>query len=323
MNIETFIIIVTYNSEDFILNCINSILASDYKKWFLTVIDNNSTDSTIEKIRRFRKSNPSLNYANFELITLTRNTGFSGAVNYSVFKFLFKKDNKYRDVIRYLVLINPDCIIEESTLSNLIDAFNMDDNHTGAAGGIIYDYDKTGIQNAGGVVQDNFLTSHLTGISSKKDPYPVDYVTGALFITKMDLFKSIGGLDTGYRPVYFEELDYCMKVKRMGKKVIITKKAVARHFECASVEKFSPRFFKYYHKNRIRCICLNAGFNAIFKNIIPSELKWLKNNFSREQTSAILSSYFLNFLFLPYNLAIRLKNVFKMKNIKSGNSSFT
>ncbi len=314
MKIETIITIVTYNSQDFILNCLDSIIESKYKKWFLVVVDNNSQDSTIDKIERFGNESPYINTDNFKLLKLERNTGFAAAVNHGIFSIL-KKENKPGEHIRYILLVNPDCIIEKDTLENLVEIFSSRKNRIGAAGGLIFDYEKSSIQNAGGKIAGNYITSHIT--TPPGDSYDVDYVSGALFITGIGMFKNLGGFESGYRPVYFEELDYCLKLKRLGFGSVISKKATARHFEGASVRKFSKNFYKYYHKNRIRCAVLNSTFSDFFKIFIPAEIKWVKNAATGDQISAIVLSYFLNFLFLPYNLIIRLRNFFLVKNYKS------
>ena len=314
MKIETIITIVTYNSQDFILDCLDSVIKSDYKKWFLVVVDNNSQDGTTDKIERFKNESPYLNNDNFKLFNLEKNTGFAAAVNHGIFSIL-ERANRSGEHVRYILLVNPDCIIEKGTLKNLVEIFSSTKHRIGAAGGLIFDYENNSVQNAGGKIAGNFITSHIT--NPPGDTYDVDYVSGALFITGTGLFKNLGGFDSGYRPVYFEELDYCLKLKRLGFGSVISKKAVARHFEGASVKKFSKNFYKYYHKNRIRCAILNSSVRYFFKTFLPEEIKWVKNVATRDQISAIVLSYFLNFLFLPYNLIIRLRDFFLVKNYKS------
>ena len=60
---EACIVIVTYNSQHFIEECLNSLIFSDYKKWFLIIIDNNSSDGTFKKILALN-----LDKKNFNLI---------------------------------------------------------------------------------------------------------------------------------------------------------------------------------------------------------------------------------------------------------------
>ncbi|MCJ7727840.1 MAG: glycosyltransferase, partial [Actinobacteria bacterium] len=216
-------------------------------------------------------------------------------------------------------------------LQKLISTFRITEDRSlppvriGAAGGLILDYKKDTIQHLGGRISPNFITSHvgygkrcedLEGgyrnkgevqniMESIKD---VDYVTGAFFATEYKLFKSIGGFDSGYRPAYFEELDYCLKIRRSGWRVVVTPKSIARHFEGASVKKFSKKFYRYYHKNRIRCAIINLGFLKFLKKFFPSELNWLRNKVTSDQIFPIFYAYFINFVFLPYNLIIKLKN---------------
>ena len=182
------------------------------------------------------------------------------------------------------------------------------------AGGLILDYSSDRIQHLGGAVTGNFITSHIgygkkySSMDKDKKLRDAEYVTGAFFATRYLLFKSVGGFDTGYRPAYFEELDYCIKAGKLGLRTVVNPLAVARHFEGASVKKFSRNFYKYYHKNRIRCALLNLSFGRLCKDFFISELRWLKNKATGDQAAPLLYGYFLNILLLPFNLAIKLKN---------------
>ena len=362
MGTKSLIVIVTYNSQDFIENCLRSITGQNYKDWFLVVIDNGSSDSSVAKIREFRNMSSEITSSNFKLITLKDNIGFSRAVNYAVFNFISGKKKSLEEDLGFLILLNPDIYLNWDALQKLISTFRVIEDRSlppvriGAAGGLILDYKKDTIQHLGGRVSPNFITSHIgygkryedlkggyrnkgevqnigqknvqkirqeikQGIGGKtykpslenaqnimESIKDVDYVTGAFFATEYKLFKSIGGFDSGYRPAYFEELDYCLKIRRSGWRVVVTPKSIARHFEGASVEKFSRNFYRYYHKNRVRCAIINLGFLKFLKKFFPSELNWLRDKVTSDQIFSIFYAYFINFVFLPYNLIIKLKN---------------
>jgi GT2 family glycosyltransferase len=334
MSIKSLIVIVTYNSQDFIENCLRSITGQNYRDWFLIVIDNSSSDGTVAKIREFRNVSTEITSGNFKLIVLKENIGFSGAVNYAVFNFIMVKKKNIEEQLQFLILLNPDIYLNRDALKRLISTFKIIENGSlslrrrGAAGGLILDYKKDIVQHSGGKINDNFITSHINfgksysdlklELGHKKDKgselnsanniKDVDYVTGAFFATEFGLFKGIGGFDTGYRPAYFEELDYCLKVRRGGRRVVVNLDSIARHFEGASVEKFSRNFYRYYHKNRIRCAVINLGFLNFFKKFFRNELHWLRNKATSDQILPIFYAYFINFVFLPYNLMIKLKN---------------
>jgi len=332
MEINTLIIVVTFNSQSFIEKCLESIISSSFHRWFLVVLDNNSRDLTVNKINKFVNSTKELNGTNFKLIKLNANIGFAAAVNHVVFNFLPKGQIH----LKYLVLLNPDLCLSGPALSNLIVPFEKtpgkdsekDDKkdskrNAGAVGGIIYDYMGKSIQHAGGNYRDNFLTFHSRqgellpdmSLSHKTDSMnsemfleEVQYVTGALFATKLEYFKSLGGFDSGYRPLYFEELDYCLKLKKLSLKIFVNPGSTARHFEGGSIEKFSSRFYKYYHKNRIRCAIINYNCRDFFKLFIREELRWFKTAAAKEQSRELLYAYFYNFLFLICNLIIKIRN---------------
>ena len=331
MEINTLIIVVTFNSEAFIEKCLDSIVSSSFNRWFLVVLDNNSGDLTINKVNQFVSSSKKLNGANFKLIKLNANIGFAAAVNRVVHLYNQRKlidGPEPAAQIEYLVLLNPDLYLEETALNNLIMPFEKNpykDNksNAGAVGGIIFDYSGKSIQHAGGNFKDNFLTFHSRQGEVAPDiaaPYRVhsngpgafleeaQYVTGALFATKLEYFRSLGGFDPGYKPLYFEELDYCLKLKKLSLKIFVSPNSTARHFEGGSVKIFSSKFYKYYHKNRIRCAVINYSCKDFFKLFIREELKWLKTAAAKEQSRALLYAYFYNLLFLACNLIVKIRN---------------
>ncbi|MBN2072322.1 MAG: glycosyltransferase family 2 protein, partial [Actinobacteria bacterium] len=327
MKHQSLVVIVTYNSSDFIEDCLTSIARQDYRDWYLVIVDNNSADSTVRKIRELRNQFTEFGPEKFRLIHLRKNTGFAGAVNHAVFEGISGKGKRkqLRGTVdfEYLVLLNPDVRLFRDSLESLLGTFregkNGEDgdswpeyrhgrvpekqvydgtvvsNRIGVCGGLILDYEKDVIQHMGGRKTSNFITYHEgSGMSveslnkrqkedmrgesfyryegqGRSNPEDmdlkeskirdVDYVTGAFFATRFSIFKKMGGFDRGYRPVYFEELDYCMKLKRAGWRIVTNPGAGCRHFEGASVKKFSGRFYRHYHKNRIRCAVINLSIH--------------------------------------------------------------
>jgi O-antigen biosynthesis protein len=334
MDSKSLIVIVTYNSQDFIEKCLLSIAGQSYENWFLVIVDNASSDGTIFKIREFRDTHPGIDSGNFKLICLKKNIGFAGAVNYAVFNFMIEKEKDTGMHPGYLVLLNPDVYLKESSLERMISFLDkagysgFSKKNIGAAGGLILDYEKNMIIHMGGKVSDNFITSHIIygkdyhslkkdlengmvksgNISLINGVLNVDYATGAFFVTEFKLFKDMGGFDRGYRPAYFEELDYCIKIRKTGRRVVVNPESVAMHFEGASVKKFSRNFYKFYHKNRIRCALINLGFLDFLRVFIKTEIRWIRNSATGDQHAPLFYAYFLNFVFLPYNLIIKIKN---------------
>jgi GT2 family glycosyltransferase len=327
MNDKSLIVIVTYNSEDFIEDCLASIAEQDYKNWQLVIVDNSSSDDTVRRIRHFRNQTTTFDTENFKLIHLRKNIGFAGAVNHAAFNGTRissgrKKENNSGG-FDYLILLNPDMYLLPGALRSLTDTFKSNNgNSIGVCGGLILDYEKDIVQHLSGKVTPNFITYHdgagisLSDIKNGKDIHEADYVTGAFFATRFSLFTSIGGFDRGYRPVYFEELDYCMKLKEAGWQIISNMRARCRHFEGASIKKFSNRFYRHYHKNRIRCAIINLDILEFIRFFIPAEIKWLLRKATKDQSLPILYAYFINKLLLLYNLGVKIKNYLILNRIE-------
>ena len=104
------ILIVTYQSEDEILNCIKSIYQNVNKIVFeIIIIDNASTDKTIKIIKD--------NFPEITIIENEQNKGFSFANN------LGAKSAKGE----FLFFLNPDSLIVENTIEKLVSIYNMDE----------------------------------------------------------------------------------------------------------------------------------------------------------------------------------------------------
>ena len=326
MDDKSLIVVVTYNSSDFIESCLKSLTSQTYKNWQLIIIDNNSADDTVKRIRAFRNQTTTFDKNNFRLISLKKNLGFSGAVNHAVFDF--EKNTGNGEDYRYLILLNPDIRLFPDALENLIATFEPTipgaGPDVGAAGGLILGYEKDIIQHMGGSITPNFITYH-EGAGKKYDGpdknlnntvIESDYATGAFFATIFSLFRGTGGFDRGYRPLYFEELDYCLKLKEAGWRIVSNIQAICRHFEGASVKRFSFRFYRHYHKNRLRCAVLNMDIPDLLRIFIPAELRWLKKSATRDQIAPLFYAYFVNTVFLVINLVVRLKNHFILGRIE-------
>jgi Glycosyltransferase like family 2 len=65
----------------------------------------------------------------------------------------------------------------------------------------------------------------------------VDYCSGAFLLTPRALWNRLGGLDELYVPAYYEEADYCMRLRDAGYRVVYEPNAVVDHYEFGSEAK--------------------------------------------------------------------------------------
>ena len=142
------IIIVNYNTSHFINQTIRSIKKStlevDYE---IIIVDNNSNDKSVDYIKK--------QFPKIKLIQNTSNYGFSKAVNIGV----SSSEGKF------ILILNPDTILKENTISELYKTL-INDSNIGVVGGKILDCNGK-FQLSSRRAFPSFLTSlfHVTGLS--------------------------------------------------------------------------------------------------------------------------------------------------------------
>ena len=230
------IIIVSYNVKDYISQCIRSIYKSNLNQndYEIIVVDNDSHDGSINEIQD--------NFNKVILHANDSNKGFSKAVNKGL--SLAKGE--------YVCILNPDVIIQENTLSHLLD-FCSKKTNLGAVGPKILNSDGT-IQHS---CKRSFPTpfnsiSRLLGLDrlfpkskifgsynltylNTDIEHEVDVLSGAFMLVPMQVFKEIGGFDERFF-MFGEDIDICHRIKEAGYKVYYTPISEIIHYKGESVK---------------------------------------------------------------------------------------
>jgi GT2 family glycosyltransferase len=172
------------------------------------------------------------------LIRAPENRGYSAGNNIGIGIAL------ERNECDYIWILNNDTIVEDGAVEKLIDYANNLPG-TGIVGSTIVDfYDRNVVQYAGGARFNPWLIMYrpafgkiatADALTSKREPR-LDYISGAAMFIRADLVRQTGGLDQAYF-LYFEELDYAQRVKRLGYGVGWCRQSIIYHKEGASIQK--------------------------------------------------------------------------------------
>ena len=292
------IIVLNYNGKEYLENCFLSLQELDYPKdrFELIIVDNGSTDGSVDFVHH--------RFSNIKIIQNEKNLGFAGGNNEGI--------KKSRGDI--FILLNNDTTVDKSCLRELIKIMSNDEKMKIGGCKILYP-DKKTIQHAGGIILPNGLTNHYGNGEIDTGQYDevkdVDYVTGAAIAIKRSLLDELGYLDHGYFPIYFEEVEYCYKARKLGYRVIYIPSSIVFHYESMTTKKFSYGFFYKYHKNRLRFILKNYTLLQLLKLFIPYEIKWIKDDRPVDQIKPLIKAYMVNLIWLPKTLLDRwrAKNV--------------
>lgn len=215
---EVSIVLVFYNQAPLSLDCLRSILACCDVPAEVIIVDNASSDGTEQLLGRLDGA---------RLIQNDNNRGFVEAVNQAAAMARG----------RHLLLLNNDAELLPGAIGAAIEALDADER-VGAVGGRIVLLDGS-LQEAGSIIwQDGSCLGYGRGAEPEQPEFmfrrEVDYCSGAFFLTPRCLFEKLGGFDLAYAPAYYEESDYCIRLKKAGYKVLYEPAAVIRHFEFAS-----------------------------------------------------------------------------------------
>jgi N-acetylglucosaminyl-diphospho-decaprenol L-rhamnosyltransferase len=212
------IIIVNYRTGELVTQCLESLKSTLDDNVKVIVVDNCSSDNSVELIGQWIAKNK-----NSYFLCSEQNTGFSGGNNLAI--EYAKKQGFLSD---YVWLLNPDTVVRENALQALV-SFMQENATVGITGSRLEDLDGTAQCSA---FRFHSILSELDnglklGIVSKllkkwqvalpisESPVCVDWVAGASMLIRQEVFNDIGLFDDNYF-LYFEETDFCFQAKKVG-----------------------------------------------------------------------------------------------------------
>ncbi len=212
------IILVTFNQADLTYNCLKSLRFSRDVKFELILIDNASEDRSKELFARLRGVKVVENSANLHFIAAAN----QGAALASADLILF---------------LNNDTAIEPAALKNACKVM-VQNPKLGALGGKLLRPDGR-LQEAGCYILRDGSTFGFGISDDPADPrYAearlVDYCSGAFLLTRLNLFRRLGGFDQALAPAYFEDVDYCIGLQKLGFDVRYEPSVAVLHAEKSS-----------------------------------------------------------------------------------------
>ena len=275
--------VLNWNSQVYIGDCLSALLASEYENAEYIVIDNASTDGSVDFITQ--------KYPSIKVICNPTNLGFAGGNNVALQEL--ESD--------FAVLINPDVIVSPGLISDLIAPLSADDR-IGIAGCKTFYPGSKRIQHAGGYLEyPRGVPGHIGLEEEDAGQYDqiadVEYVTGAVFAVRRTMLDEIGLFDPEYF-LYYEEADLCLRARNSGYRVIVVPGAGAEHIESAVANKGSRFFHNQLHTSRWRYLVKHYPIEGLITDTFPAEMAWLER-LDPEVRSAASTSYRNTILNLP------------------------
>ena len=258
------IILVNYNTTALLVKCLESLkkpsIPVDYR---IVVVDNNSPDGGAERLLR--------DYQNISVIKNSTNDGYARAVNQAIREF--NSD--------YILLLNPDIEVKPGSITTMLDFMNKH-HDAGIVGGKLLNPDGT-LQYSSRtfytlsviLLRRTFLgklfpnskrlARHLMTDWDHNSVREVDWMLGACLMIRRSALKEVGLMDERFF-LYFEDVDWCYRMKKGGWKVYYLPEAqMIHHHQRQSAQGFMNKTLAYHIMSMFHFYDKWGGFLFLLK----------------------------------------------------------
>ncbi len=267
---KVFTIILNWNGKEDTIECLASLQSLNYPNHEIIVVDNGSTDDSVSVLRA--------QYPDITIIENVRNLGFSEGNNVGL-KYAYENDADY------FLILNNDTVVDPDVLGALVRIAEKDDC-IGFVTGKVYFYDKPNqFQAAGKHSHPIFLVGHQVGWGEidhgQYDQIKeYEFVDGVFFLVRRQAYEETGGFDPNFF-LYWDEADWCVRVRRAGYNIVYTPEAKIWHKFGRSVGGDSSFTWEYYMtRNRIvflRRHCSRSAFaRSMLYITISIPMRWAR-----------------------------------------------
>lgn len=236
------IIILNYNNADTTLRCVESIKSINYSNYLLVIVDNYSTDNSYEFLKK--------NLEDVDCLLRTdMNGGYAYGNNMGI-RYVLERE------CEYVLILNNDVILENDTLEKLVN-YSEKQSGVGVVGPAILEFiSGDGIIQSTGANNNMFkgtsqLLNHGRSISALSSDvlYP-DYLGGSCLLVSKKVIREVGLIPEDYF-LFYEENEWCLKIRKNGYKIICDPEAKVYHFGSESINKINGLSYYFMIRNVI------------------------------------------------------------------------
>ncbi len=282
------IIVLNWKQEENTSECLHSLHKIDYDNYGIILVDNGSNDSSPDNLQK--------KFPDLKIIRNYANLGFAKGNNIGIKEALKDKPD-------YILLINNDTTVEPDFLKILVDYAESDESIGIASPKIMFYSQPQKIWFVGGkfllfLKKPFHLFYGQYDKGQMKEPAEIDWVSGCCMLIRRKVFEEIGMLDADYFH-YCEDVDFCIKAKQHGFKIVVVPDAKIYHKFALSIGgKFSP-LATYYRTRNILLLCKKTGqWPALVLNFIIFPFYAVGGAVTTKNFRSVIAAFFAVFDFL-------------------------
>lgn len=236
------VIVLNYNGKQYLNACLSSLKRSTYMNFEVILVDNASTDGSVEFVRK--------KFPEVRILENKQNLGYTGANNRAA---RFSRG-------KYLLFLNNDTKVDPKAITELVSRIEAD-RSIGICACRELSYDGNSFKNMG-LSCDPFAWP----IKPEREE-GIIYSNGSSLFIRKDVFIKLGGFDPKYF-IFIDDLDLCWRGLLAGYKVVPVSSAIIYHMVGGTIlggwikgSKYKTSIWRRYltERNIFRTICKNYG----------------------------------------------------------------
>jgi GT2 family glycosyltransferase len=232
-------VVLNTNRRQDTLDCLGSLERSSYANRHDIVLDNSSSDGSVEAFRA--------EFPRVEIIRLSQNLGYAGNNNVGIRAALDRGAD-------WVFVLNEDTVQAPDCLDELVRVAERDPR-TGIVGPTVYHHDEPRvIQSAGGVLDSRWRSRHLrqneVDGGEAREPTRVDWISGCAIMVRRTAIEQVGALDDRFF-YYWEETEWCLRVARGGWEIVHVPRARLWHKGVSRDYRPAPSVTYYNTRNAL------------------------------------------------------------------------
>lgn len=320
MNTDTVkisVIIVNYNVRDFLEQALESVFrALKNISSEVIVVDNNSFDGSVQMVMT--------KFPEVKLIPSRANLGFSAGNNLAL-KIATGE---------YVVLLNPDTLVQENTFETLLNFFDKTADASAATCKIINPDGSFSIDCRHSIPTPATAFWKILGLNrlfpkskifgkynltylNENETYPVEAISGSFMMIKKEVIKQIGLLDENFF-MYCEDIDYCHRINLAGGKIYYVHDTQIVHYKGEStkvnnldyVVTFNRSLYQFYKKHYTQKYIYPFKWLILIGVIARGTIIFSKNSL-KQYYPILLDLILINLvIFFSFWIRIEYKNFF-------------
>jgi len=236
---HVFTIILNTNRRADTLECLASLQKLTYSNHIIIVLDNASTDGSLEAI--------SASFPAVQIVRLTDNRGYAGNNNVGIKVALEQGAD-------WVLVLNEDTILDPECLTRLMKVAESDPK-IGIAGPLVYHHNEPNvIQSAGGRLDEWWYGHHIGQNEDDRGqfaaPREVDWISGCAILVRRAVIEQLGMIDERFF-YYWEETEWCLRTRKNGWRIVHVPSAKLWHKGVQRNYNPGPSVTYYNTRNRL------------------------------------------------------------------------